>query len=53
LGIGIPKRNARQVLMLRAESMGIMRTWVDVSYAVHKGMKSHKEASYYLVKEPS
>jgi hypothetical protein len=28
-------------LMLGADGIGMMKTWVDASYAVHKDMKSH------------
>jgi hypothetical protein len=29
------------VLTLGADDLGMMRTWVDVSYAVHEDIKSH------------
>ncbi len=30
-----------EFLVLGADDMGIMKTWVDASYAVHGDMKSH------------
>jgi hypothetical protein len=30
-----------EFLVLGADSLGVMRTWVDASYAVHNDMKSH------------
>jgi hypothetical protein len=30
-----------EFLTLGADDLGIMRTWVDASYAVHEDMKSH------------
>jgi hypothetical protein len=37
----IPRGTLDEFFTLGADDLGIMRTWVDASYAVHEVMKSH------------
>jgi hypothetical protein len=39
-----------EFLMLGADHIGIMKTWVDASYAMHEDMKSHTGALFPLGK---